>query len=513
MPLRNQPPALRRAAMSTIASHFELLCYGVRNSKEMSELIQSDAYLDIDGPFQHFPPELLEDLLAAIAEEHVLHRKHLHMLVTPAITSLDLSLGTGDTLSGFRFMLQRCKNLKKLNISYLRHMTPNILLGLMPCFNSLVSLNLSMTMATDQMLEQIGLQCPLLVELQLVSTPMTDRGLVRLCVGSDGTRLCQRLARLAVADTSVTVCGAAVALQSLPCLSEFDFDNIFEALELLETWDHELEHRLLSGLGIRLSEEGSPRPERLRLSTLLSATERAQEHQLDSATRLCPDTKTVALSNAWLPSEALYKFMLFENLCALSLTNCDGLTLDFEAGVLPLLCVIGGNLQNLILSNFTFIDILAIGRACPQLLNLALSNVAEYEDIGTPSPECFNQLQALELWSDPQADLGPNLFRQLLLFSPSLRNILFKGCENLTDKLLNEILQINPMKNISHVTLDHCHGLTNQSLHYLLDLDNELAVIRIWCCQGINKHHNNELMRRICDENMDVYLEWFQYDE
>lgn len=84
----------------------------------------------------------------------------------------------------------------------------------------------------------------------------------------------------------------------------------------------------------------------------------------------------------------------------------------------------------------------AIGRACPLLRNLALSNVAEYASIFSPSSECFNNLQALELWSDPQASLEDHLFNQLLKFSPELRNLLFKGCNALTDKLLSSIWQV-----------------------------------------------------------------------
>jgi hypothetical protein len=79
-----------------------------------------------------------------------------------------------------------------------------------------------------QLLVQIGLACPNLRELNLASTPITDRGLVQLCVAEDGHRLCQNLLRLFVADTAVTTDGATVVLQSLPNLREFDYDHIFD---------------------------------------------------------------------------------------------------------------------------------------------------------------------------------------------------------------------------------------------------------------------------------------------
>ena len=42
------------------------------------------------------------------------------------------------------------QNLRQLNISYLRHLNPSVLMGLVPCFNKLVSLNLRMTLTVDQ---------------------------------------------------------------------------------------------------------------------------------------------------------------------------------------------------------------------------------------------------------------------------------------------------------------------------------------------------------------------------
>jgi len=85
---------------------------------------------------------------------------------------------------------------------------------------------------------------------------------------------------------------------------------------------------------------------------------------------------------------------------------------------------------------------LGIGRACPGLCNLAFSSIAEFEPVGQLCDKWFNHLHALELWSDPNADLSPNLIRQLLLFSPNLTNMLFKGCEVLSDKLMAGIWEV-----------------------------------------------------------------------
>ncbi|XP_069694168.1 F-box/LRR-repeat protein 2-like isoform X5 [Periplaneta americana] len=446
--------------------------------------------------------------------KHVTHlrRHHLHVLLTPLLTNWS-SHGIGDTHAAFRLLSNRCKNLKKLNISYLRHINPAVLMGLVPCFCNLVSLNLRMTLTVDQLLGQIGMACPNLLELNLASTPITDRGLVQLCISEDGNRQCQNLLRLIVSDTAVTKAGATVVLQALPKLREFDYDHIFDVLQLVENWDETLEARLLLGAGVRISAETAPPPTRICLTTLVSVAEHVPMEGLEAATRLCPETRTVTLSNAWLPSEALYKLMVLDHLNSISLTNSEGLTLDFHEGVLPLLAVCGQRLQNLILANFTSVDVSGIGQACPVLRNLAFSSIAQYEPIGRPCPEWFNHLKALELWSDPHADLSPYMIRQLLLFCPNMTNMLFKGCEVLNDKLMAEIWQENPMPKLSHVTLDHCHKITGQSLQRLLDAENELAVLRVWSCLNITKYLNLELSHHIKNENLDVYFEWFEYDD
>lgn len=93
-------------------------------------------------------------------------------------------------------------------------------------------------------------------------------------------------------------------------------------------------------------------------------------------------------------------------------------------------------------SNNNEIYLLGIGRACPDLQNLAVSSIAQYEPVCQLSSDWFKQLRAVEIWSDPQADLNPNMIRQLLLFSKNMTNMLFKGCEVLSDKLMAEIWEV-----------------------------------------------------------------------
>lgn len=78
------------------------------------------------------------------------------------------------------------------------------------------------------MVNRIGECCKNLVDLNLSATPITDKGLVHLCLSESGELRCQKLARLSISETWISSAGATVVLYFLPNLREFDFDNIFE---------------------------------------------------------------------------------------------------------------------------------------------------------------------------------------------------------------------------------------------------------------------------------------------
>lgn len=63
--------------------------------------------------------------------------------------------------------------------------------------------------------------------------------------------------------------------------------------------------------------------------------------------------------NCWMDNDAFYKFMQFEHLKTLTIFNSEGKTIDYGEGILPLLQIIGGTLENLILSKFAVVDIVS----------------------------------------------------------------------------------------------------------------------------------------------------------
>lgn len=76
---------------------------------------------------------------------------------------------------------------------------------------------------------------------------------------------------------------------------------------------------------------------------------------------------------------------------------------------------------------------------------------------------------------------------------------------------LEKCFQTNEMKLLSHLTLDHCHGVTLTTINSVMDAQNDLAILRVWSCAAISRVHSLLISQRISDENLDLYFEWFQY--
>ncbi|XP_075219127.1 uncharacterized protein LOC142323417 isoform X2 [Lycorma delicatula] len=477
----------------------------------MKNLLANDTYRNIKGPFTDWPGSILYEIFEAISERYTLSKKHLHMLIQPQLQMINLSFGMGDVVSGFPLIQERCQHLKNLNLSYLRHLYPKLLMELIPCLTNLVSLDLRMTSVCDEMLGMIGKHCKEVAYLNLSGTSITDRGLVHLALAEDGTRQSQKLTRLIVSETWVSYGGAAVVLVYIPELREFEFEKILEALELVYNWCPALELTLLTRAGARMGETPTLPPYCLRLNTILSSADVITDKTLEAAVNLCPDIITFSISNAQISNEHLYKLMVLDNLTSLSLTNFDNLTIDFETGVLPVLSACGEHIKNLILTNFTYVSVPDIGRTCPKIQNIAFSKVTSfYQD--TPHPEWFNDLEAMELWAETDIDLDPNLIKQLVVFSPKIKNLLFNSCHALTDKLFAEIMEENPMKSLSHLTLDHCFQISSTTLNAILDAENNLSVLRVWSCPNVGKENRSQIALRIDQENMDIYFDWYQYE-
>ncbi|XP_069165548.1 F-box/LRR-repeat protein 20-like isoform X3 [Procambarus clarkii] len=499
MPLRIEPGTLQKNTMLAIARNFDYICYNAKSREEMCQMIYDESYLQVEGPFKNLPPLINLGLMDMMREVGRLRRHHLHSLIQAHIIDFTIS-GVGETFLAIDLLMERCRRLRRLDLSYLRTVGPPILVRLIPSLTQVTVLNLSMTETVDQVLELIGRHCPEIRELDISNTPITEAGLIRLSYDAEKDRpMCQKLTKLSITGCVITAKPVSFLLQYIPTLREIDFDDIFEVFGVMKEW------------GLTL--ENIDDCEKYHLRILNSTNVYVDPDNIHIAITLCPYATNFTLSNAFVENEVLYKVMTMEYLTHLRITNSEGLTLNFQEGILPVLTVKGHQLISLLLANFTNVDVAAIGESCPRLQNLALSAIGVYEDIVYPREHHFTQLRNLEVWSSLTVEsCNTIILRQLLCYSKNLRNLLVKCTDALSDKLLFDIWRENDMRHLSRLTIDTCPNVTASAIHHLLDMTNKLTLIRLWGCFFITKDDDIKFQKRIKQENCDLYLEWYCWD-
>ena len=91
-------------------------------------------------------------------------------------------------------------------------------------------------------------------------------------------------------------------------------------------------------------------------------------------------TNLTSFNNCDLDLVMLSPVSLCAHLSKLELGNSVSTqyTVSLVETVLPLLNIIGAQLSHLSLENFKFFDVTTIGRLCPKLVSLKLSNILSY---------------------------------------------------------------------------------------------------------------------------------------
>lgn len=81
----------------------------------------------------------------------------------------------------------------------------------------------------------------------------------------------------------------------------------------------------------------------------------------------------------------------------------------------------------------------------------------------------------------------------------------------LSDTLLTTALPL--MLKLREVVLDHCHGVTIDTLWCMLEQPNMLSMLCVWYCKQIVQKDKEEIKAVIADENLSLSFEWHPYTE
>ena len=104
----------------------------------------------------------------------------------------------------------------RLNIALCNQVSARTLADMVDALPKLVSLNLRQTKCTDQVLNRIGHTCKELRELNVFGCPVTDMGIMSLCVSFDQKDpKVPKLCKLDIGCTAVTSKGVQYILSEL----------------------------------------------------------------------------------------------------------------------------------------------------------------------------------------------------------------------------------------------------------------------------------------------------------
>lgn len=143
--------------------------------------------------------------------------------------------------------------------------------------------------------------------------------------------------------------GIATALRTMPQLRQVEYEFIYQV------FDHLIE---LGGDETALESLIDECPS-YRLISLKSSDPLSTSENLVTALRLCPELQSVALtSSPSFQESSLWNLSRLNRLCELSLANGpSAYSMDFYTSIVPVLQTIGHQLNNLILTRFTCVDI------------------------------------------------------------------------------------------------------------------------------------------------------------
>jgi len=229
------------------------------------------------------------------------------------------------------------------------------------------------------------------------------------------------------------------------------------------------------------------------------------------AIKLCPNISSVHLENVDINNEGLQVFTRLEHLRELHLDEGVKNKITFNEGILPLLKRRGHALKRLQLSKLANVDVVALGKACPMLEELSLLCLFSYQPILGNDTSIFTKLVVLQLHNNFKTcnDVPGCVLKQLLMNCRDIRHIDLQGCDCLTGDLIDGIIKVNPLENLSRLYLQQCDLITVESIaEFIMWPNNALSHLRIWSCASLDELDYCQLMMAVRDENYDFVLDY-----
>ena len=374
---------------------------------------------------------------------------------------------------------------------------------------NITSLNLRHTKCSDQVLTQIGQCCKNLHELDIYGCPVTDMGVMSLCVSFDPKHpKVEKLLKLDIAFTAVSYKAVEIVLCNCKRLQILHYPDTcaaiyyMDAKGVFESVDYREPLRLQT-LNLMMMKEMDCRPnDSLSISCLR-----------------CPFVTKVYIHRG-ITDEGVLHLAVLQHLKVLHLTNDNGEDITFEGGLLPLLQAAGSGLEEFAISEVNLLDIAVIGHCCPKLRKF-ICLTASFRFASFPMhthPEItlqegrgapYQNLEELRLSIYNERNDFPAYFLQLILLNAKrLRELHLVHIQEFSDDLVKSVLEVNPLERLHRLSLDQCNRIGVEPIFDLLLAKNDLVSLSLRCCQELTRIDFEDLQRAVQVNRLEVVIDW-----
>lgn len=353
------------------------------------------------------------------------------------------------------------QNLTYLNLRGQINLPAEILCEIVLTQGHLQRLILENTQANDKLLQQVALACPHLQELNVAMCPaITDNGVLSLCgSASDASTPCSSLKKLNLSETSVGEEGLTISLVKLKNLEHFEHKLLYILLARIHQYfkvgDPVLPEETYKLKVIEFSYDG-----KCSLEEMMRFVE--------IACSFCPELTEVHLG-AHVHDDCLNSLLKLRNLQTLS---CFSKNISIGGGLGMVLWGCGTTLTKLDMSYIVDINLCALGKLCPNLVDLQITPlIGRFSQLDSveaePCPESspcqqsrpiiFTKLRHLTLCqSGIQGMVTAHSLQVLLGHCTNLQRLSLEAVPCLNDDLLLELVRINEFSNLVYWVLGEC---------------------------------------------------------
>ncbi len=198
--------------------------------------------------------------------------------------------------------------------------------------------------------------------------------------------------------------------------------------------------------------------------------------------------------------------------------------ITFDGGLLPLLKLKGGSLEELELVFLSDVNFFRIAEFCPNLEDLHLENILSYT---FPCPDEVNvtltskrsrkdftlksltNLRICVLEYEKSSNHPPREMLLFLLSSPFLSKIEILECDTLTDNVLLAATKIHQFENVTEIYLQNCDFVSKRGVDVFMQGGNSLEAIYFNICKKVNQENINFWENQAQKKNWDLYIEFY----